>query len=151
MNLIEVIVAASVFLGACSGAAQMGASSAAAMTSSRARTEALEQIEAQLLAVGPLIAAARAEGPAPSSSCRTAVPWLQAQLETGLPPLAPGVQRAFSVDPTGEQVQIAFSAEGGVRRQRLLNPAAYGLCGASAADQQSSFSTSLAEPSDAAL
>ena len=32
MNLIEVVVASALFLGACGGAAQMGASSSEAMT-----------------------------------------------------------------------------------------------------------------------
>ncbi|MEB3235406.1 MAG: hypothetical protein VKM98_08255 [Cyanobacteriota bacterium] len=151
MNLTEVIVAATVFLGACSGAAQMGATSAAAMTSSRARAAALEQIEVQVLAVAPLMAAARAQTPAPSSRCRDALPWLQAQLEAGLPPLAAGVQREFSVDPTGEQLQLAFSAGGGVRRLRLISPAAHGFCGLPAPSQLSATSPSPQEPSDAAL
>ena len=151
MNLTEVIVAATVFLGACSGAAQMGASSAEAMSSSRTRAAALEQIEAQVLAVAPLMAAARAQAPSPSSRCSDALPWLQAQLEAGLPPLASGVQRELSVDPTGEQLQLAFSAGGGVRRLRLVSPAAYGLCGLPAPSQLASTNVSLQEPSNAAL
>jgi len=151
MNLAEVIVAATVFLGACSGAAQMGASSAQAMSSSRTRAAALEQIEAQVLAVGPLLAAARAQGPIPGSSCRDALPWLQAQLDAGLPPLATGVHRTLSVDLTGEQLHLAFSAGGGVRRLRLISPAAHGLCGLPAPSQQTATSPSLQEPGDAAL
>ena len=55
MNLTEVIVAASVLLSACSGAAQLGASSAQAMANSRSQAAAVEQIEAQLLAVAPVL------------------------------------------------------------------------------------------------
>ena len=44
MNLIEVLVASALFLAACSGAAQMGASSAQAMTQGRRQGQLQEQV-----------------------------------------------------------------------------------------------------------
>ncbi|MFZ9620148.1 MAG: hypothetical protein ACO289_03005 [Prochlorococcaceae cyanobacterium] len=58
MNLAEVIVAATLLLGASSAAAQMGSASTAALQRSRLQAAAVEQIEAQFLASAPLIAAA---------------------------------------------------------------------------------------------
>ena len=126
MSLAEVIVAASVFLGVCSGSAQMSALSASAMAESRARAAASEQIEAQFLAVAPVIRA----GVSVTSSCAAAAGAMRQQLELGLPPLGPGLQRQLSLAAGDEQVILAFSAPGGLRRQRLLTPAAYGLCAA---------------------
>ena len=129
MNLAEVIVAASVFLGVCSSTAQMGALSAHAMAESRTRAAASEQIQAQFFAVAPVI---RAGVPATSNSatsnCGLAAGAMQQQLERGLPPLGPGLQRQLSLAAGGEQVVLTISAPGGLRRQRLLTPAAYGLC-----------------------
>ena len=124
MTLTEVLVSASLFLGVCSGAAQMGAGTTRAMTASRERAAVLEQIEAQFLAVAPVIHA----GVTVSSSCGAAAIAMQQQLEVALPPLGTGVQRQLSLVAGGEQVLIAFTGPGGVRRQRLLTPAAYGLC-----------------------
>ena len=90
MNLPEVIVASGVFLAACSGAAQMGASSAQAMALGRQRSDLLEQIELQFLAVAPVLRAAQ---PAVPLGCPAAARLMQQQLAQGLPPLAPGLQR----------------------------------------------------------
>jgi hypothetical protein len=142
MSLAEVIVAAAVFLGACSGAAQMGASSAEAMTQQRQQAQQLEQIEAQFVAVAPLLRAARSEAPEPGGDCAAAAQWMQAALEAALPPLEPGLNRQLSLSASGEQLQLTVAAGGKLQRQRLYSPAAFGLCGAPAAET---------EPGDAAL
>lgn len=132
MSLTEVIVAATVFLGACSGAAQMGAASAQAMTQQRQQAQQLEQIEAQLLAAAPVIRAALAEAPQPlgSGTCAAAAEWMQIQLEAGLPAAGSGLGRQLSLSASGEQVQLTVQGAGDLRRQRLFSPAAFGLCGA---------------------
>lgn len=125
MNLTEVIVAASVFLGACSGAAQMSAASAAAISQSRLRAAALEQIEVQFLAAAPVIHS----GLGPSTDCAAAARAMLQQLEASLPPLKPGLQRQLSLSASSEQVLLRFNTGSGVQRARLLAPAAFGLCG----------------------
>jgi hypothetical protein len=134
MNLPEVIVAASVFLGACSGAAHMGAATAGAMTQQRQQVQQLEQIEAQFLAAAPVIHAAQAAEPAASGDCAAAAQWLQAQLEAGLPPAGAGLGRQLSLSESGEQVQLVLTAAGGLQRQRLYSPVAFGLCGSAVAE-----------------
>ena len=140
MNLCEVIVAATVFLGACSGAAQMGSSSAEAMTASRQRSVVLEQIEAQFLAVDPLL---RDAAPPELLGCSAAAQWMRQHLDQGLPPLAAGLQRQVNLSSSGEEVQVVFVAGDVLKRSRLLSPAAYGLCVAAAAplDQESTHVT----------
>ncbi len=134
MNLAEVIVATAVFLGACNGAAQMGVSSAEAMSQSRARMQVNEQMAAQLLAVAPVIAAGQ---PAISGQdCWAAAQWMQHQLEAGLPPQGPGLQRRLELNSAADQVLLTLEADAGLRRQRLLSPAAYGLCGRATASVQ---------------
>ena len=125
MNLPELIVAASVFLGACSGAAQMGAASAGAMTQSRTRTAALEQIEAQFLAAAPVIRAGVGE----SADCADAAQGMQEALEAGLPPLPQGVQRQVRLTASGMHVHLEFTGSSGLQRTRLLSPVGFGLCG----------------------
>lgn len=125
MNLCEVIVASAIFLGACSGAAQMGASSAEAMTASRQRGAVLEQIEAQFLAVDPVLRVAAAPA---SLKCADAALWMRQHLDQGLPPLADGLQRQMSLSVSGEQVQLIVGDGSSLQRTRLLSPAAHGLC-----------------------
>jgi len=128
MNLIEVVVAAALFLGACSGAAQMGASSAQAMTKGRLQGQQLEQIEAQFLAAAALLRQVE-----PSSdlnlTCDAAAQLLQSQLAASLPPVEAGVVRQLSLVPGSIHLQLTLAGEGGLRRQRLYSPAAAGLCG----------------------
>ena len=128
MNLIEVVVAAALFLGACSGAAQMGASSAQAMTKGRQQGQQLEQIEAQFLAAAALLRQVE-----PSSdrnlTCDAAAQLLQSQLAASLPPVEAGVVRQLSLVPGSIHLQLTLAGEGGLRRQRLYSPAAAGLCG----------------------
>lgn len=126
MNLAEVMVASAVFLGACSGAAQMGASSAAAMALSRQRSAALEQFELQVLAVDPVLQAAEVPE---ALSCNAAALWMQEQLRRDLPPLPAGLQRQLSLSPSGQQVELVLRAGAGQQRMRVLSPAALGLCG----------------------
>lgn len=129
MSLTEVIVAASVFLSACGGAARIGASSAAAMTQSRDRAAALEQIEAQFLAAPPLLQAA-GNG---SLDCAAAAQLMLQQLEAGLPPVPQSLQRQLTLATSGELVVLRVSGPAGLQRTRLLSPAAFGRCGESAA------------------
>jgi hypothetical protein len=134
MNLIEVVVAAALFLGACSGAAQMGASSAQAMTQGRLQGQQLEQIEAQFLAAAALL---RQVEPSPDRTCDAAAQLLQSQLAASLPPVEAGVVRQLSLVPASAtasapaiaHVQLTLAGEGGLRRQRWYSPAAAGLCG----------------------
>jgi hypothetical protein len=134
MNLIEVVVAAALFLGACSGAAQMGASSAQAMTQGRQQEQLQEQFEAQFLAAAALL---RQAEPSPDLTCATAAQQLHSQLVAALPPVPTGLVRQLSLvpasaaasDPTSPQVQLTLTSEGGLRRQRWYSPAAAGLCG----------------------
>ncbi len=126
MNLIEVVVAAALFLGACSGAAQMGASSAQAMTQGRLQGQQLEQIEAQFLAAAALL---RQVEPSPDRTCDAAAQQLQSQLAASLPPVEAGVVRQLSLVPGSIHLQLTLAGEGGLRRQRLYSPAAAGLCG----------------------
>lgn len=127
MNLVDVIVASSLLLGACGGAAQMGSSSAQAMAHSRSRLEALENLEAQLLAVPPVLQAAAAAGQ--DRDCSSAARWMQQQLVAAMPPLPQGVERQLALAPGGEQVVLVLSGPDGLRRQRLYSPVAFGLCG----------------------
>ena len=126
MNLIEVVVAAALFLGACSGAAQMGASSAQAMTQGRLQGQQLEQIEAQFLAAAALL---RQVEPSPDRTCDAAAQQLQSQLAASLPPVEAGVVRQLSLVPGSIHLQLTLAGEGGLRRQRWYSPAAAGLCG----------------------
>ena len=134
MNLIEVLVAAALFLGACSGAAQMGASSAQAMTQGRQQEQLQEQIEAQFLAAAALV---RQAEPSLDRTCDAAAQQLHSQLAAALPPVPAGLVRTLSLvpagaaasDPTSAQLQLTLTSEGGLRRQRWYSPAAAGLCG----------------------
>ena len=131
MSLLEVIVASSVFLGACSGAAQIGAASAQAITQQRQQSQQLEQIEAQLLAVAPVMQAARAEAPQGlvGSDCGAVAAWMQDRLAADLPPAGAGLERQLSLSAAGDAVQLTLAVPGGPQRQRLFSPAAFGLCG----------------------
>ena len=130
MNLIEVLVASALFLGACSGAAQMGASSAQAMTQSRQQEQLQEQIEAQFLAAASLLHQVE---PSPDGTCQAAAQQLHSQLAAALPALPAGLERQLSLVPASAtastQVQLTLTSEGGLRRQRWYSPAAAGLCG----------------------
>ena len=126
MNLIEVVMAASIVLGACSGAAQLGTSSAQAMSHSRLQAQRLEQIEAQWLAVAPVLDAA--EGELDPADCPAAAQWMQQQLQAGLPPLAAGLQRELRLSDNGDAVLLVLSGEGLRTRERHYSPAAFGLC-----------------------
>lgn len=140
MNLVEVVVATSLFLGACSGAAQMGAASAQAMNQARQQGQLQEQIEAQFLAAGALVHQLE---PASEHSCAAAAQQLQSALAAALPPVPVGLQRQLSLAPAGDQVQLTLAGAGGLQRQRSYSPAAAGLC---AADRSLGL-----EASDAAL
>lgn len=140
MNLIEVVVAAALFLGACSGAAQMGASGAQAMTQSRQQGQLHEQVEAQFLAAAAVVHQAE---PAPDRSCPLAAQQLHNQLAAALPPVPAGLVRQLSLVPASAQVQLTLTNEAGLRRQRWYSPAAAGLCGPGAPTSQ--------EQADAAL
>ena len=137
MNLAEVIVSASIFLGACSGAAQLGASSAQAMTQGRLQAKALASVEAQLLAVAPLL---QTQAPAqPAHDCAVAAQLMLHQLESGLPAAADGLQWQLSLTASADQVRVSLSTAAGVRRERLYSPAAFGWCApASVVPQQPS-------------
>ena len=126
MNLIEVVVAAALFLGACSGAAQMGASSAQAMTQGRLQGQQQEQIEAQFLAAAALL---RQVEPSSDLTCDAAAQQLHSQLAASLPPVEAGVVRQLSLVPGSIHLQLTLAGEGGLRRKRLFSPAAAGLCG----------------------
>jgi hypothetical protein len=134
MNLIEVLVASALFLGACSGAAQMGASSAQAMTQGRQQEQLQEQIEAQFLAAASLLHQVE---PSPDGTCQAAAQQLHSQLAATLPALPAGLVRQLSLvpasatasTPASTQVQLTLTSEGGLRRQRWYSPAAAGLCG----------------------
>lgn len=126
MNLIEVVVAAALFLGACSGAAQMGASSAQAMTKGRLQGQQLELIEAQFLAAAALL---RQVEPSADRTCDAAAQQLHSQLAASLPPVPAGVVRQLSLVPGQAHVQLTVAGEGGLRRLRWYSPAAAGLCG----------------------
>ena len=126
MNLAEVIVSASIFLGACSGAAQLGASSAQAMTQGRLQAQALASVEAQLLAVAPLL---QTQAPAqPALDCAAAAQLMVHQLASALPAAADGLQRQLSLTASADQVRLSLSTAAGVRRERLYSPAAFGWC-----------------------
>ncbi|MFM1812153.1 MAG: hypothetical protein RLZZ336_1091 [Cyanobacteriota bacterium] len=148
MNLVDVVVASALFLGACSGAAQMGASSAQAMTQVRRQGQLQEQVEAQFLAAAALLGQTE---PSPDRSCEGAAQQLHSQLAAGLPPVPVGLVRQLSLVPArasagasaSTQVQLTLTSEGGLRRQRWYSPAAAGLCGPD--------TPSRAEGTDAAL
>jgi len=160
MNLVEVIVASSLFLSACGGAAQIGSSSAQAMAQSRSRSGAMESIEVQLLAVNPVLRVSDPQGDAPDGpahDCSGAARWMQQQLAAALPPLPPGVHRQISLAEAGDQVVLVLQAPDGLRRERRYSPAAFGLCGgfgaAAPAEQpaQPSAVQPIQEPGDALL
>ncbi|MBU6250592.1 MAG: hypothetical protein KGO47_05430 [Cyanobacteria bacterium REEB417] len=127
MNMAEVIVASSLFLSACGGAAQIGSSSAQAMAQSRHQFDVMETIEAQLLAVAPVLQGAVHDGPA--HDCGSAAQWMQQQLASALPPLSHGVERQLSLAAGGQQVMLVLRAPNGLRRERLYSPVGFGLCG----------------------
>ena len=131
MNLVEVVVAATVFLGACAGSAQMGAASTAAVHQVSQRQVALEQIEAQLLTGQALLQQVDWVG----LNCTEAARAMQQQLNAGMPSAPSGLVRQVSLSADGHQVvlSVATAATGEsqpILRQRWLSPAAYGLCGA---------------------
>jgi hypothetical protein len=133
MNLIEVLVASALFLGACGAAAQMGAASAQALTQGRQQEQLQEQIEAQFLAAAALV---RQAEPGSDRSCEAAAQQLHSQLAAALPPVPVGLVRQLSLvpasatasTPASAQLQLTLSSEGGLRRQRWYSPAAAGLC-----------------------
>lgn len=132
MNLVEVVAAASVFLGACSGAAQLGAASTQAMQHTRWQQQAVEQSEAQFLAAPAVLQAARQAAGWPAVTpvdCPAAARWMQQQLVAGLPAPGPGIARSIDLTPQGHQVVLALRSTVGLQRVRLFSPAAFGLCG----------------------
>lgn len=125
MNLVDVLMATSLFLGTCSGVAQMGAAGAQAINQSRQQGQLQEQIEAQFLAAGAVLHQLE---PASESTCTAAAQQLQRALAAALPPVPVGVQRQLSLVQAGDQVLLALASAGGPTRQRWYNPAAAGLC-----------------------
>jgi hypothetical protein len=140
MNLVEVVVASALFLGACGGAAQMGASSAEAMTQGRRRGLQHEQIEAQFLAAAALLHQA---DDARDSDCGIAAQRLHSQLAATLPPVQAGLVRQLSLVPASAQVQLTLVSEGGLQRQRWYSPAAAGLCGPGGGSAQETHDAAL--------
>lgn len=130
MNLVEVVVAASVFLGACSGAAQLGASSTQALQQSRLQQASVEHSESQFLAVPVLVRGA----PQAVGGCAMAAQWMQQQLQAGLPALPQGFTRSVAIGPQGDQVVLVVKPPVGPQRMRLFSPVAFGLCAGGGGD-----------------
>ena len=130
MNLVEVVVAASVFLGACGGAAQLGASSTQALQQSRQQQLSVELSESQFLAVPVLVRGS----PQSVGGCAMAAQWMQQQLLAGLPALPQGFTRSVAVGPQKDQVVLTVLPPVGPQRLRLFNPAAFGLCAGGGGD-----------------
>lgn len=124
MQLVEALVASTVFAVAAGGALQITAATAASTLSGRAREQALERLEQDRL---QLQGQWRQALTAPLT-CQQALAAMES-LAAGLTPPA-GVQRQLRRSPDADALEISWqlSAMPQVQRQRLVSPLGLGLC-----------------------
>jgi len=124
MQLVEALVASTVFAVAAGGALQITSATAASTLSSRARDQAQERLEQDRLQLqGQWRRSLTA-----SLSCQQAL----AAMESGAAALPPpeGVQRQLRRSPDAEALEISWQLSGlpQLQRRRLVSPLALGLC-----------------------
>jgi hypothetical protein len=124
MQLVEALVASTVFALSAGGALQISAGTAAGTLSSRAREQALERIEHDRLQLQGQWRAALAQ-PMP---CDAALAAMEAISAAQPPP--PGVQRALARSGSADLLEIRWQLEQTpeLQRRRLISPLALGLC-----------------------
>ncbi|MEX0587660.1 MAG: hypothetical protein WD136_00210 [Cyanobium sp.] len=130
MNLVEVLVAASIFATSSSCSLQLWSGSTTWARQADGRQQQAIQLEAALLSSQAQLQALA--GTPIASDCDAANSWLAAHLQAQ--PLAAGLTRQVSAEP-GALVRVAINGANGLQRQRWLSPAAYGLCGAQSQEQ----------------
>jgi hypothetical protein len=131
MNLIEAMVAATVLACASGAALQASAEMARSMLRTRELGGGMERLEAELLRAEAQLALAAAAVPPGDPRCADPA-GLLAELAAG----GPGSVRVIDAGAVSLRVAAAEreGARGAVRaRERLLAPAAFGLCAAPAA------------------
>jgi len=132
MQLLEVMVAASVFTAASAGSLQLFAQAASSSQASELRQQQLERIELDRLRLQALW---RRQLQAASSCAVT--PDLLRELAASVPP-PPQLQRELLLaEQPGElRLRWRFEDQPAVVRERLVTPAGLGLaCSASSVDQ----------------
>ena len=130
MNLVEAMVASAMFVTSSSCSLQLWAGSVSWARQAEAQQQQAAKLEAALLASQAQLTALA--GTAIAADCTAASSWLAAHLQSL--PSGEGLVRQVSAEPGG-LVRLQVAAAEGMERQRLLSPAAYGLCGAQPPEQ----------------
>ena len=133
MNLIEVLIAAGLFLGSSAASLQIWSRATAVLVADSDRLRRLDDLEAELQA-----GEARLRDPAqffgsPTADCSDQLLRLVAVLENQPP--AAGVVRQIVLAGGTQPVLVRLSA-GDIERVRAYNPAAFGGCGTRGEDEQ---------------
>lgn len=124
MQLVEVLVASTVFAVSAGGAMQMSAATAASTLMSRTREQVLESIEQDRLSLQGYWRRSTTQ----SMTCLAVLVMMESQAGQVMPPA--GVQRQLRRSSEGELLEITWQGIGSeaVRRRRLVSPLALGLC-----------------------
>jgi hypothetical protein len=124
MQLVEALVASTVFTVSAGAALQISAAAAASSLSSRAREQALEQIEQDRVQLQGLWRQSLAQ----PIECGQALAVMEAQAARFPPPS--GVERQLQRSPEAGVLEIRWqlSASPAVQRRRLVSPLGLGLC-----------------------
>ena len=133
MNLIEVLMAAGLFLGSSAASMLVWSRATAVLVADSERLRRLDDLEAELQA-----GEARLRDPtqlfaSPTADCSDQALRLVAVLDNQPPPL--GVVRQI-VLPEGTKPMLVRLSAGDVERVRAYNPAAFGGCGTRPEDEQ---------------
>jgi hypothetical protein len=128
MNLVEVMVASTVFATASGSSLQIWAASAGTSQQGVQRQQVLERMEIDWLRLqAQWRQAAPAEG-ALNQSCQEAAAEMVALAQRV--PVPPQVRRQLEPSADGRALLVRLqSQEPAVERQRLFSPALYGFCG----------------------
>lgn len=127
MNLIEPVVASLVFCGVATTSLQIWSLGLAATQAQQQRQSLQDRIDGEVIASESWLR----QQPRPSAPppCAQVVPQLAASL--GAVASAEGVQRQVEASSDGQALLVRVVGQmADTRRERLLHPAALGLCGA---------------------
>lgn len=124
MQLVEALVASSVFAISAGAALQISAGSAAGTLNTRAREQALERIEQDRLQLQAHWRAALAQ----PMACAAALAVMEAISASQAAPA--GVSRSVQRSGQAELLEISWALEQApqLQRRRLISPLALGLC-----------------------
>ncbi|MFQ6537788.1 MULTISPECIES: hypothetical protein [Aphanothece] len=114
MSLAEVLVSAVVFTGSATCSLQLWSTSTQWTQRAQQQREQLIELDGRLLAVQAELE--QLAGQPVAADCGAAASWLAAHLS--------------DLEPRGEGVLLRVEGQSGLERERWLDPAAYGLCGA---------------------